>query len=178
MTLFQKSLLICISLLVTACAPSSLRSPKAIDGQIVSQVNAEQILGPWAVTGANRASQELTNVSVLFPNKTGLRYTNTIQKGTQAETQQTEFFTWNFDASQQLLTQKIYERHIYHPGKARIVDRKNLTKKFHTELYQSKDRINTAKLSNDHETRIYSKLDDRKLEVLLKDNINVPTLIR
>lgn len=177
MTLTQKSLLICMSLFAVSCTtinPSSgTKSP-----QIVNTINADQVLGPWAVIGNNRAPQELTNVSVLFPNKTGLRYTNIIQKGTRAESQQTEFFTWTFDEANKLLTQQIYEKHLYDAGKPRRVERKNVTKKFHTELYKTNGRISAVKLSNDKESRIYSKLDDLKLEVLLKDNINVPALIR
>lgn len=177
MKFLQKSLLICLSLFAASCA--TVDSPSAPKGaRITESVTSNQVLGPWGVTGANRAPQELTNVSVLFPNKTGLRYTNTIQKGTRAETQQTEFFTWTFDEPSKLLVQKIYEKHIYEPGKPRRVDRKNVTKRYSTELYKSSNGISAVKLSNDHETRIYSKLDDRKLEVLLKDNINVPALIR
>lgn len=177
MKLIQKSLLICLSLFAVSCTttnPSSGTKPS----QIVSTINADQVLGPWAVTGNNRAPQELTNVSVLFPNKTGLRYTNVIKKGTRAESQQTEFFTWTFDEANKLLTQQIYEKHIYDAGKSRRVDRKNVTKKFHTELYKNNGKINAVKLSNEQESRVYSKLDDLKLEVLLKDNINVPALIR
>lgn len=177
MNFLQKSLLICLSLVAASCAtvdnPSGTKNTR-----IAESVTANQVLGPWAVIGSNRAPQELTNVSVLFPNKTGLRYTNTIKKGTRAESQQTEFFTWTFDEENKLLTQQIYEKHFYDAGKPKRVDRKSVTKKFHTELYKSRNGIVAVKLSNDHESSIYSKLDDRKLEVLLKDNINVPALIR
>ncbi len=177
MTLFQKSLLICFSLFAASCA--TVNSPSSSkNGHIVETINADQVLGPWAVIGSNRAPQELTNVSVLFPNKTGLRYTNTIKKGSREESQQTEFFTWTFDEANKLLTQKVYEKHLYQPGKAKRVERKNITKQFHTEIYQSKNAITAVKLSNDQETRTYNKLNDLKLEILLQDNINVPALIR
>ncbi len=177
MKLLQKSLLVCLSLFAVSCTTTDLPSGVK-NNHVTTTIKAEQVLGPWAVIGANRAPQELTNVSVLFPNKTGLRYTNIIQKGTRAESQQTEFFTWSFNEAQKTLTQKIYEKHLYEPGKPRRVDRKNITQKYYAELYKSNNGISAVKLSNDHETRIYSKLDDRKLEVLLKDNINVPSLIR
>lgn len=177
MKLIQKSLLICLSLFAVSCTTTNPASGTK-STQIVSTIHADQVLGPWAVIGNNRAPQELTNVSVLFPNKTGLSYINTIKKGTQAESQTTEFFTWTFDEENKLLTQKIYEKHIYEPGKSRRVDRKNVTKQYHTELYQSQKGISAVKLSNAQETRTYNKLNDIKLEVLLKDNINVPALIR
>ncbi|UNM95577.1 hypothetical protein MMG00_10145 [Ignatzschineria rhizosphaerae] len=177
MKFLQKSFLICLSLLVISCATVDNNSGTK-NTRIAESVTANQVLGPWAVIGSNRAPQELTNVSVLFPNKTGLRYTNTIKKGTREESQKTELFTWTFDETNKLLTQHIYEKHINDAGKPRRVERKNITKKFHTELYKSNNGIVAVKLSNEQESAIYSKLDDRKLEVLLKDNINVPALIR
>ncbi len=177
MKLLQKSLLICLSLFAASCA--TVDSPSSTkNAHIVETVNTDQVLGPWAVIGANRAPQELTNVSVLFPNKTGLRYTNTIKKGTREESQQTEFFTWTFDEANKLLTQQVYEKHIYEPGKSRRIERKNVTKKYHTDIYKTNNHITAVKLSNDHEARTYAKLNDLKLEVLLKDNINVPALIQ
>lgn len=176
MKLIQKSLLVCLSLFAVSCTTTNF--PSNNQSRVAQTVHADQLLGPWAVIGSNRAPQQLTNVAVLFPNKTGLRYTNTINKGTRTESQQTEFFTWTFDEPSKMLTQQVYEKHTYKSGGPRQIDRKNVTKKLHAEIYKNNHGVTAVKLSNAHESGIYSKLDDRKLEVLLKDNINVPELIR
>lgn len=169
MTLIKKLLLFGASLLLISCATTSHQSISTSDTLL-----PQDLLGPWQIKTAHNALNK-TDIVVLFPNKTGVRHLSNFSA--KSTTEKTEFFLWDVDKEQKILTKQVYEVRTFLNGKAQRTQKSNEIKTFQAEVTRSRQHLPIVKLQNGAQKETYMRLNDSELQRLLQNSQNVPIVI-